>query len=980
MPRRPFTYQDSSQAQALLDRVRRTASNQEDGNVLYNPQAFRDLKVSLGHKSLTLGFMRAEYETIDKLQKGVIELVKHRLLAQDVNFPSLNATNMSWCIPRTQDEEPAWRLLLEDPMLFTVDMLDALIALDEWTADTPAPSTASNLLYLRTFEVSAEVLQDALDVMDKEGYGTHERVQHWQKRLDEDLNVGEIPAVYTLRYCGQTTGSPWERHRGDMYGQLKTFFGRFLKVLGQTPEGIEVLKGAKVHTLSDAFQQVSTQTADLREQIIIALFGDGTLNSQAGGKDIITLYREDRDNFDHLQTQTTQLLITVGSGQFTDQTEAMILRQATPSVLANGSAVMVTLASDLGEDHEDAEDTFWEAGGRSVDAVSRIYNFFSSWEGPTALESVDANATKNLAANGHLPLVDLFPWFTKVEKDYLKASELLRRYMNKTKPMIVLGYGERQIFAAQESFRDFTLSDFGSWKKMCLNYGRTVPIGQPYLCHFDGKSAGKHDPETAVILVPSLHPGFLSKAGIVKEKATRLFVMTSAIAWCTMSTALTIARAGIPAGREEYAKMILADVETKIGPDTGFGKALATARQEYEICRQAYREGQVKRRDAPTLKIPTGILPKKSVRAQKKSRYSKFASHSDEGVGGWELSIKSSTCTDIQDFYTISWTDDDGETQEIGPCPLDKDSLKHAHDFIEYWEDLASTSFADEIVSAHRHVTVDKSEGCVPGSFFAQSISKHGMPFPRSALTSKMMTKFVGRTIRPAQSGDLLWLLEQFFLDILPASGDVDPVSVSEHPTYSIYGKLMHFASRPKFQHHPHNYTLRAMAHLSEQGVDDRRVPWNILLLAIEILRPGSTSRKRNLKRSVPGKDKIETSRQVRTVGAGPATTSAVVRYTIPSLIEVEEELGDVRDVTDDEEMGDSSGSDDDADGDGGNGGNAGSTGMDWAQTAGDKRKRRDDDDEEKGDDDYNDDEGGGSTFDKPEQQKRARLQRSRAS
>jgi hypothetical protein len=104
---------------------------------------------------------------------------------------------------------------------------------------------------------------------------------------------------------------------------------------------------------------------------------------------------------------------------------------------------MVTVGSDLGEQHDDLEDTFWNAGGRSVESVARVYNFFASWEGPTALETVNHQSTKNLAASGYLPFVDLFPWFTKDDKDCLAASRLLRQYMNTVKPMIVLTYGER---------------------------------------------------------------------------------------------------------------------------------------------------------------------------------------------------------------------------------------------------------------------------------------------------------------------------------------------------------------------------------------------------------------------------------------------------------------------------------------------------------------------------------------------------------
>jgi hypothetical protein len=177
-------------------------------------------------------------------------------------------------------------------------------------------------------------------------------------------------------------------------------------------------------------------------------------------------------------------------------------------------------------------------------------------------------------------------------------------------------------------------------------------------------------------MIPSLHPGFLSRAGVVKEKATRVFVFTSAVAWCAMSAALMIARDGAPDNREEYAKMIIARIESVAGLNTPFGKAFSAARKEYNDCHQAYSEGQVKRRDAPTLQMPKGILPKKSVRAKKKSRYTTSIGHSSAGVGGWEVIIAKAIDVETPpEFYTITWSDDDGKIHEIGPIPMDKDVI-----------------------------------------------------------------------------------------------------------------------------------------------------------------------------------------------------------------------------------------------------------------------------------------------------------------
>jgi hypothetical protein len=175
---------------------------------------------------------------------------------------------------------------------------------------------------------------------------------------------------------------------------------------------------------------------------------------------------------------------------------------------------------------------------------------------------------------------------------------------------------------------------------MGYSHGRLIESGQLHLCYFDGQDSDTPNPDTATILIPSLHPGFLSRAGIVKEKATCVFVLTSAIAWCAMSTALAIAREGPPMNREEYAKLIIARVNSVAGPNTVFGKAIAAARKEYEDCRQAYSEGQAKRRKAPELRVPKGILATKSIRAKRKLRYADASvDQSGNGIGGWEVKI-----------------------------------------------------------------------------------------------------------------------------------------------------------------------------------------------------------------------------------------------------------------------------------------------------------------------------------------------------
>ncbi|KAH6637892.1 hypothetical protein C7974DRAFT_149749 [Boeremia exigua] len=569
MSRRIATDRDQRNAQQLLDKVRRTASDNDHYDVLYHQPEGCSTRAVPGHGSLNLAVVRKNVETLEGLRQLVVGLVKLRLQAEYIKHPSDTHMHMSWCLPQALPDQPFWRLLLEDPLSLTKEMLETLILLHEWNADSPKvdPNSAVNRLYIRTLEVPVALLKGILNDMSEQGYNTLERVHYWQQRIEEEM---DDETIFTLRYCGQTKDSPWVRHTSDMYSSIETFFGRFMLSLGQSEEGRKVLRAIKVHSVAGAIETVSREQADLREQILIAMFRDCSLNTQAGGKDVITLYNEDRRNFELLQSQTIALLYsqtrsctaaetedirkyasdvrryvdknpsTTKNKAFNEHTEAMIRDQGTPSMLPNGSAVMVTVASDLGEGHDSSEDSFWEAGGRSAEAVGYIYNHFASWEGPTALESVDPQKFKQLARDGYLPLVDRWPWYSKEDKDSAKASELLGRYMNAVRPMIVFTYGEEQLFAAQCNFGLTNAQTFASWKKACRTPGVALPRGVPYLGHFDGKDSD-NNPESATVIIPSFHPGFLSRGGIVKDKATRVFVLTAAVAWCAMSCALQIA-------------------------------------------------------------------------------------------------------------------------------------------------------------------------------------------------------------------------------------------------------------------------------------------------------------------------------------------------------------------------------------------------------------------------------------------------------
>lgn len=240
--------------------------------------------------------------------------------------------------------------------------------------------------------------------------------------------------------------------------------------------------------------------------------------------------------------------------------------------------------------------------------------------------------------------------------------------------------------------------------------------------------------------------------------------------------------------------------------------------------------------------------------------------------------------------------------------------LHVAYDFLEHWEELTGNFFVDELNAAHNSTTTNLSQSYILQAFFEQSLSCFSLPFPSHNLSSSIL-KQIQASLRPklpAKHGDLLWLIERFLLETLPAGGDIDTVSTSEHPAFSVFSKILNFANQAKYKYHPHINTLRAMAHLSEQGHDDRRIARNMLVLAREYLRPGYSRTTKHLKRKISEDHIIDSSRRVYTVSAGPAPTSAVAAVAIPVLTQGSDELGEIQDFTDNDGTGNDTDEDED--------------------------------------------------------------------
>jgi hypothetical protein len=378
------------------------------------------------------------------------------------------------------EHEDEWRLLLEDPLATSTHILQNMLTLETSSADSPDPAPKSNVFYIRAFTMRVRDIRDVCQGMLHDGYDMNPRIFAWLERIE---GISDN-AYFTLRYCGQSQNKPWDRHVSDIYSKsLKSFLGQFLKTVGMMCS--DVLSSATVHVVAKASTklQLDPEILDLREQTLIALFGDGVLNTEVGGKDIVVLSEEDHTLFLLLGTDTTNLLKSTQScptpirsklmayaravrsyvdahpttvagkakRTFSQKTERMIYDQGTFSILSDGSAVMVSLGSDIGDTHEEDDSTFFEAGGRAADVVTAVYNHFGYWEAGVLNRPFDVNFTKTLAKAKLLPFVDVFAWFVKHKDDYEAAAEYTALYMKAAKPFVVLSYGSLVSHCARSS-------------------------------------------------------------------------------------------------------------------------------------------------------------------------------------------------------------------------------------------------------------------------------------------------------------------------------------------------------------------------------------------------------------------------------------------------------------------------------------------------------------------------------------------------
>ncbi|RAR06499.1 hypothetical protein DDE82_003320 [Stemphylium lycopersici] len=923
------------EANKLLQKTRRTISDREENAVRFGTTA-------MGH------LPKKPFESLQQLKVAVWNVLIERLRLNGVTSSRLQIQHFHWCLPTSLEHEAAWRLLLIDPFSVNLAMLSNMMTLVPSNPDSDRPPRTPNSIYIRTYSILVKELRDIFQCMLHDGFNSNSNMFSCLERLQEMEDNDYV----TLRYCGQTSGvdRPWERHVSDIYKtSLKTWLAQFHKTLGLINN--DIISGILVHAVYKACSaegvRLSPDIVDLREQILIALFGDGVLNTEFGGKDIIVLTPDHHQAFDFLKTNFVKQITstghcpttmksslrkyarkvmqyakshpttTTGEGKtrhsFSDETKAMLVEQGMSRVMSDGSAIMVSVGSDLGDTHEDDDKAFFQAGGRSADVVKYVYNHFAHWESGILSGPLDKDFTERLANQNGLPFTDVFPWFVKHKGDCEQGSKFLGDYMRIVTPYIVVTYGQLPSFAGSQNFASFTWTESQSYQTEARKAGGWIAsIGRPFLANFyaDQDDSQGHE----CVIVPCLHPGAMGYAGIMKDKLSSIFVLGSAIAWKAATIAMHENNTSPALSRKEKCQKVISGLASYLDVNNPFGKTLQKAKDEYVVAYTAYQQGRVSRGKSLPLPPPVRGLLAVKTKTAKKRHISQDVQTTDNIGDGFEVLIQEQLHRGLGGKdnvrYRLTWKEDDGQEWSIAPVimpnnvfssrsnekyflfytiggldlrtsdnttlgdrkPLINGNTKletlpiaslvislaeqaNAPAFFLHWEEITACAI-DDVLSSKlpRLDAFNANEPYYPKSFFDASRSKRALPLTIGTLTSKSRPVYfsVVRAQLPANPGDLFWLFHRFFEETFPEGGDIDPLSPSIFPN-SVFLKIANFCAKGIYRHHTHIRTLFAFASMSEMGIGERWILDNILWLAGEILR-GVTSKKKTANMTIKGK------------------------------------------------------------------------------------------------------------------------------
>ncbi|KIV87790.1 hypothetical protein PV11_03312 [Exophiala sideris] len=540
---------------------------------------------------------------LKNLRQGVFDVVKLRLQHRGVSITTIPESFFAWMLPKNNANAADWNLLINNPVLLSNVQLGKMFNMVS-SAGPKEAEPGEVLFYMRTFAFTLEELTELIQAMFEEGFGSHDTPYVlWE--LIQDLDpVADAGSTIFVRYCGTTTeGSAWDRHEHDLRNSYTTMKSIFFKICQRLFP--HIMAAVELHEFPDAtlltggLDSHKQHIVDIREQAMIALLGPSTLlNTAKGGlhtqfvaheEDNAVIaglstsllqklpgYNEQCQNLDLIRRYSQEAQDYAQSNPATTNTARYPIDNAVKDVIYNsavpalvgGYCLMVTIGSDLTPDSIEDLKPWYKGGFESADLLISMFNEIAKVE--LGFPSMQSSFVADMYDANQLPFVDLYPWAKKEASDLDKALELLRKYLQAVKPIIVLTLGGLVSGVATGSFH----------QQHGIKAARINQVlGTLLPSKFDEAVADKDD-DNCCVVIPCFHPGSVRQSAVRGEFSVRIIQMTLAVVWLAMDVAYSLAHEG-DLSKREICQEVVKRVNAKTGPATEFGKRMQKLKDQY---------------------------------------------------------------------------------------------------------------------------------------------------------------------------------------------------------------------------------------------------------------------------------------------------------------------------------------------------------------------------------------------------------------
>ncbi|THX67659.1 hypothetical protein D6D05_09733 [Aureobasidium pullulans] len=482
---------------------------------------------------------------LESMRTFVFDTVIQRLETECIPTSRLDKEQLHFALPITASED--WKTLLQAPILLSEEALSKIMSItDNTIAHSRCPPDHS-VFYLRSFSLTVSQLESICSYW-REQDKNHAEVAVWSI-MTESL-TDKTTLVY-IRYIGYSrVNSGAKRHKDDAAKREHGLFRHFLDACEVVCPSVKPrifhfndAELAPSHLQNNASSLTCSEIGDLRERVLIALFGlPSLLNRQSGGHYAVYQPSEsDVATFRKLRTSTFAKLVDTANQQqptaslrrdvttwmdkiiqfasrnseelelgvvspIGDRHRKAWVNQALPTRVF-GRTLMVTVSDDIPLHALDNPQTFWLQKARSAKMAKDYLSRLMAYEqGSTEWQHSQLEPVINA---GLLPFIDHRYW-PNVTSLCEESIALTRSYFETTQPWLALVMAGKGNLFVRRNFVGASaaaITDLlGELRNFTIQY-YTDPGEYVYPPNKPATASRPADPEHAFIQMPTFHPG-----------------------------------------------------------------------------------------------------------------------------------------------------------------------------------------------------------------------------------------------------------------------------------------------------------------------------------------------------------------------------------------------------------------------------------------------------------------------------------------